>query len=364
MRLDRISPNLETAAQEYAAKLAAMKENLTPFLDKPRTPEPRRRPAPAKRTPEKASEERPARQLFQPPGRAGKVIGLADELSLLQGKPRRVGGDARKVGEAYSADTRPERKENTALTLRRLEAEVNRLTKRLELDTSAPSVAAFNAAEEEPEKLHDSGVVERGNVPLTAGEVRSLVDELVTMKARSNGADPGAFSPDLETDRAPFTGITSLLSPELAAQVPRGLVADPAAAQLAAPRDVFEPALQPVAQPMLEMPVDASLEMLECRWGGPPSAVLEPALMDELQALGGEADARSGSSSASAESPRAVKLPSSTSFHPRAVEARRRRQKALDSIGRTESIGRIESALDSEPDVPCRELPLATLFNL
>merc|ERR1719274_65252 len=160
MRLDRISPNLETAAQEYAAKLAAMKENLTPFLDKPVTPEPRRRPAPVKRTPEKASEERPARQLFQPPGRAGKVIGLADELSLLQGKPRRVGGDARKVGEAYSADTRPERKENTALTLRRLEAEVNRLTKRLELDTSAPSVAAFNAAEEEPETLHDSGVVE------------------------------------------------------------------------------------------------------------------------------------------------------------------------------------------------------------
>ena len=40
------------------------------------------------------------------------------------------------------------------------------------------------------------------------------------LQARSNGADPGAFSPDLETDRAPFTGITSLLSPELAAQVP------------------------------------------------------------------------------------------------------------------------------------------------
>ena len=55
------------------------------------------------------------------------------------------------------------------------ENEVNRLTKRLELDTSAPSVAAFNAAEEEPEKLHDSGVVPAGSAILQDHRLRQLL---------------------------------------------------------------------------------------------------------------------------------------------------------------------------------------------
>ena len=51
---------------------------------------------------------------------------------------------------------------------------------------------------------HDE--VERGNVPLTAGEVRSLVDELVTMKASATLTGWGRVGDDVCIFQKPILG--------------------------------------------------------------------------------------------------------------------------------------------------------------